>query len=196
MNKSESKYYNTAQKMDEALLTLLDTKSFDYITVKDICTVAGVNRSTFYLHYETIIDLLDETVEHISRKFYSYFENTEFDIQQINSMPLEELYLITPQYLMPWLQFTKDNKKLFSTFFKRSKTLRVIDSYEQIFKDVLSPILSRFNVKKENQPYIMLFYVEGIGGIVKEWIRNDCSREVSDIAEMIMSCIQKHEKER
>ena len=34
MNKNESKYFNTALKMDEALLTLLEKKDFDFITVK------------------------------------------------------------------------------------------------------------------------------------------------------------------
>ena len=53
MNKSESKYYNTALLMDEALLLLLEKKDYDYITIKEICEKAGVNRSTFYLHYET-----------------------------------------------------------------------------------------------------------------------------------------------
>ena len=32
-----------------------------YITVKEICEKAGVNRSTFYLHYENTTDLLQET---------------------------------------------------------------------------------------------------------------------------------------
>ena len=58
MNKNESKYFNTAQKMDEALITLLEKKELAYITVSEICKEAGVNRSTFYLHYETIQDLL------------------------------------------------------------------------------------------------------------------------------------------
>lgn len=48
--------------MDEAFLTLLDKKDFAYITVKEICEAAGVNRSTFYLHYETVSDLLTESV--------------------------------------------------------------------------------------------------------------------------------------
>ncbi len=194
MNKSESKYYNTAAKMNEALLTLLNKKEFDYITVKDICHTAGVNRSTFYLHYETILDLLDETMEYISEKFYSYFKNIDFDTSKINTLPLEDLYLISPEYLTPWLQFTKDNKKLFLTFIKRRKTLRVVDSYEKIFKDVLAPILSRFQVQKEHQQYMMLFYIEGISGIVKEWIRNDCVLEIQEVAKIIMSCIIKYEK--
>ena len=54
MNKNESKYFNTALLMDEALLILLETKEFEFITVKEICLKAGVNRSTFYLHYQNV----------------------------------------------------------------------------------------------------------------------------------------------
>ena len=54
MNKSESKYFATAARMDEAFLELIEKKDFAYITVKEICEKAGVNRSTFYLHYETV----------------------------------------------------------------------------------------------------------------------------------------------
>ena len=61
MNKNESKYFNTAIKMDEALISLLEKKEFEYITIKEICIEAGVNRSTFYLHYENTSDLLKET---------------------------------------------------------------------------------------------------------------------------------------
>lgn len=69
MNKSESKYYNTALLMDEALLLLLEKKEYEFITVKEICEKAGVNRSTFYLHYETIDDLLYEAIEMINKRF-------------------------------------------------------------------------------------------------------------------------------
>ena len=41
MNKSESRYFATAARMDEAFLTLLAKKDFEYITVKEICEVAG-----------------------------------------------------------------------------------------------------------------------------------------------------------
>ena len=32
------------------------------ITIKEICKKNGVNRSTFYIHYESIDDLLEETL--------------------------------------------------------------------------------------------------------------------------------------
>lgn len=72
MNKSESKYFNTALLMDEALIRLLEVKDYEYITVKEICEKAGVNRSTFYLHYETVNDLLSECLENIKKRFFGF----------------------------------------------------------------------------------------------------------------------------
>ena len=73
MNKNESKYFNTAKKMDEALITLLEKKDFEYITIKEICYIAGVNRSTFYLHYSNTFDLLQETTSYILDKHLAYY---------------------------------------------------------------------------------------------------------------------------
>lgn len=63
MNRSQSKYFNTARRMDNALVSLLAEKDLQFVTVKEICDRAGVSRSTFYLHYGTIGDLLDECLD-------------------------------------------------------------------------------------------------------------------------------------
>ncbi len=190
MNKSESKYFNTATKMDEAFLKLLSEKEFEFITVKEICKEAGVNRSTFYLHYETVGDLLDETLDFINAKFDGYFTNAKLDVDNIPSLPLNELFLITPQYVTPWLRFIQDNKRLFQTFLVRHKTLKISLSYENIFKRVISPILTRFQVKQEDHAYLFAFYVEGIVGIVKKWIQEGCTRSVEDVTTILISCIK------
>lgn len=193
MNKSESKYFNTAVKMDEAFLKLLSEKEFEFITVKEICKEAGVNRSTFYLHYETVNDLLEETMDYIGAKFHSYFQDANMDAEKIRSLPLNELYLITPEYVTPWLRFIKDNKRLFQTFLSRHETLKIAAFYQSIFEGVISPILTRFSVEKEDHEYTFLFYVEGIIGIVKKWIREGCTRPIEEITGIIRSCIQRYE---
>ena len=71
MKKNESKYFNTVRLMNQALLLLLEKKEFEFITIKEICQKAGVNRSTFYLHYENIMDLFDETVCFLNDDFVS-----------------------------------------------------------------------------------------------------------------------------
>ena len=109
MNKNESKYFNTAILFDEALLHLLEKKEVEYITISEICTKAGVNRSTFYLHYESMNDLIEETLEYINKKFNDYFnENQEEFINKIKILSLEELNLINEKYLTPYLNFIKE----------------------------------------------------------------------------------------
>ena len=99
MNKNESKYFNTAILFDETLIYLLEKKDIEYITVKEICNKAGVNRSTFYLHYESISDLIEETMNYINKKFVDYFnENSKDFIEKIKYSPLEELKLVERKY--------------------------------------------------------------------------------------------------
>lgn len=74
MNRFESKYFNTALLMNKALLVLLEKKDFELITIKDICEKAGVNRSTFYLHYQNTLELLQECLENIINDFFAKFQ--------------------------------------------------------------------------------------------------------------------------
>mgnify|MGYP000002034727 FL=1 len=106
MNRSESRYFATAARMDEAFLTLLAKKDFEYITVKEICEVAEVNRSTFYLHYETMSDLLSESVSRMNEQFLACMEKDSdaFSVK-LRNCPRNEIYIITPDYLTPYLSY-------------------------------------------------------------------------------------------
>ena len=112
-NKSESKYFNTALRMDEALLRLLEKKDFEFITVKELCAAAKVNRSTFYLHYENTYDLLVESIEILNRRFLDSFSNLPNHVfaETIAGMPEDKLYFITDEYLLPYLAFVKRHLK-------------------------------------------------------------------------------------
>ncbi len=102
--------------MDRAFLSLIEKKGFTYITVKEICQTAGVNRSTFYLHYENLGDLLTESAQLV---FDEFVDNMPHDpipfLENLDNRPLEELYLITPEYLTPYLTYIKEHRRVFKT---------------------------------------------------------------------------------
>lgn len=187
LNKSESKYFNTALKMDKAFLDLLAEKDFEYITVKEICQRAGVNRSTFYLHYETVADLLDESVENTFEDFNGYFRSKDAEsfISNIKECPAEELMLITPQYLLPYLSYIRDNKRLFQTLVRHSSALGMDKRYQKMFECIFEPILKRFNIPAERRHYMMAFYINGIVALTMEWLKNNCAEPVEKIADII-----------
>lgn len=199
MNKSESKYFNTALRMNEALIALLEKKDLEYITVKEICHQAGVNRSTFYLHYETIADLVNETLEMINQRFLSYFpQQEETVLGNMDSRAREDLVLVTREYLLPYLRFIRDNKKVYWAAFRNPSSMQAHTRYGELKQHILGPILERFEIPATHRPYYIAYYMEGIIAIVKEWLRQDCADEVEMIAGIIESCVRprdgNHEK--
>ena len=155
LNKSESKYYNTACLMDEALILLLERKEYSFITVKEICEKAGVNRSTFYLHYETMDDLLSECLRYLGSKIVQKYENKVMDRKTIQSAPLEDLLLITPEYLLPYLEFLRENKVVFKIAYSQPNVLKEQYVVNHLHKQIFEPILDRFSVPKGEQKYMM-----------------------------------------
>lgn len=190
MNKSESKYFNTAIKMDLALISLLKKKPFEYITVSEICKSAGVNRSTFYLHYETIADLLDETTKYLLNDFLSYFPNDDRKIaHNIMDCKLEELVFVCDKYLNPYLSYIKENKEIFYTALSHIKTFGFEEAYARLFNNIFNPILNRFDYPLEYRKYVMMYYLNGINGIVNEWLKCDCKTDINEISKIIIVCI-------
>ena len=193
MNKNESKYFNTAILFDEALIYLLEKKDVEYITIKEICTKAGVNRSTFYLHYESISDLIEETMNYINKKFVDYFnENSKDFIEKIKYSPLEELKLVERRYLNPYLNFIRDNKKIFKASFHNPIGMSAFDKFNHLKQYILIPILERFNVPEKERNYLITFYINGIMAIIKEWINKDCKESIDDVENIIIKCVREY----
>lgn len=196
MNKSESKYFATAARMDEAFLTLLEKKDFAYITVKEICEAAGVNRSTFYLHYETMADLLSESVSHMNEQFLTYMKkDSQTFVTKLRDCPLDELYLITPEYLTPYLGYIEQHKRLFRTARENAAVLGMDKSYDRMFHHVFTPILDRYGIPQQDRRYIMAFYIQGLMAIISEWLRNDCADSIAYVVDMIQRCVKRRREE-
>lgn len=193
MNKSESKYYNTACLMDEALLQLLEKKDFDYITVKEICVKAGVNRSTFYLHYENMNELLQESLTYLFSRFKEKYDKMPIDNSNLSTCPLEDLYLITPKYIKPYLEFIKENKKIFLTAIVKPTVFSISTQYDAVYKAIFNPILSRFGVPEKERRYIMSFYISGMHSVIIQWVKGGCKDEIDFIAEFLIKYTLKYE---
>lgn len=53
----------TVRDFQNALLTLLETNSFDHLTVDQICNEALLHRSSFYRYFNDKYDLLEQTMD-------------------------------------------------------------------------------------------------------------------------------------
>ena len=190
MNKSESKYFNTAVRMDKALLELLETKEFAYITVKEICQKANVNRSTFYLHYDNTMDLLMESVQYMNEHFLSYFpKQREAITHKLKSSDKSDLIFLKEEYLYPYLKYVYDNKRLFSIAMDNASTLQLDKTYQSMFKHIFYPIMERFNISDDEKKYVLAFHINGIIAIIREWLKEDCKTSMEKISDIIIKYV-------
>lgn len=190
MNRSESKYFHTAVKMDLALIALLKEKPFAYITIRELCEAAGVNRSTFYLHYETINDLLEETARYLLDDFLSYFvaDTTSISLR-FGESRLEDLVFICDKYLLPYLAYIQDHASIFRTVLTHGTFFGFEDVYRRMFESIFNPILDRFQYPEADRKYVMMYYLNGLNAIVLEWLKDNCRRSPQEISAVIITCI-------
>lgn len=190
MNKAESKYFNTAVRFDKALLTLLEKKPFEYITIRELCQEAGVNRSTFYLHYENTHDLLEETIQYVINDFLTAFpDDTKNLVHQFKTCGLEELHFINEKYLSPYLSYIREHRHIFQTMISQPVLFQGEAIYQRTFHNLFNPILERFQYPEGDRHYVMMFYLNGITAIITEWLRNDCNKSVGEISRIITTCV-------
>ena len=185
MNKHESKYFNTAKLMNEALTVLLEKKEYEFITIKEICALAGVNRSTFYLHYETIDGLLKETLENCLKSFYESFD--EIYINKENK--LNDKFFLTDEYFNGYLDFIRKNKKLFYLICQKPEIFDSFNIYDKMYKDIFVPAMNKYNVDKKIQEYIAFYYTSGIMSIIKMWLYKGCLLSNEELIDIINYCI-------
>lgn len=190
MGKSEVKYQNTAIKMDKAMLKLLETKNFLDISVSEICREAGVNRSTFYDHYLNTYDLLKETQKKIMSDFHNHFIEESIQFPDFTKESNKDFIFISPKYLIPYLEYIKEHKRLFKTYLSNLSTFNVDEAYGDLFEYVLKPIFNKMGVTNDLiMNYMSRFFLSGITAIVSEWINRNCQDDMLFIVEIIVACI-------
>ena len=191
MNKNENKYFNTAKKMNDALIKLLETKDYEYITIKEICRIASVNRSTFYLHYENMNDLLEETIGSLNSSFNSNFKSKENENTIISKDSLEDLLLINDENLIPYLNFIKENKNIYKVLKNHPELFNANKTYEEMFRKIFVPIMKRFGLDEKWHKYLMDFYISGLTSIILDWVYDDCKIPVQEVSDFIKGLIVK-----
>lgn len=185
MKKNDGKYFYTARLMDQALVELLEKKDIEFITVTEIAKKAGVNRSTFYLHYDNVYELLEETVENLNKDFVSSFDLRT--TPEINSK--DNAFLITEEYLIPYLEFCKKNRRILRLVRQKPWLFKKNKTYGKMYNEIFYPAISQFVVKESDRVYKLEYFTCGVTAIVHKWLERECAEEIEEIVKIIKDCV-------
>ena len=174
----------TKKQLAEALKTAMLHKSFSKISVKDIVEVCGINRKTFYYHFQDIYALLkwvfDEEAIQVVRHF-DLLENYEEAIRFGMDYVRENDYIISCTHDSIGRE---EMKRFFYMDFIEIVT-SVIEEGEKKVGVVLDPEFKRYTAK---------FYTEALASMLIDWAKNgtdqDYERTVLYLTNIVSSAVE------
>ena len=127
----------------------------------------------------------------IGDRFYESFQNRDAILAEGAA---GESFFITPDYLIPYLEFVKENKKIFSLIHKKPELFRSRKVFDRMYAELFSPILDKYGLAANEKPYVFEFYSRGTLAVVMKWLENDCRDEIDFVMKLIIRMVGYDEK--
>ena len=178
MNQKKNKQYlETDKRIQEALLMLLKEKKTP--TVAQICRLCNINRTTFYLHYVDIVELMEVLKKDINKEFTqsTYDYDGEVTLMSYSS------YLLFAKHV-------KKNIDFFRFFFKVSTSFPLKDGFEEMWEPILVPYFKEKGIDDERIMQLrFVAFQAGFTHTLGKWVENDCDLDCEDVAKILCECI-------
>lgn len=167
----------TKRAISASLKKLLCEKKLNKITVQDIADDCGINRQTFYYHFQDIYDLVEWTC----------IEDTEKVLKE------NRTYATWQEGFLAVFYLAKEDKTFIENIY-RSVSLELLEQYlyrlvYPLLKNVVDEKAKNYTVRDENKKYIADFYKYAFVGVLLEWIRNDMRESPESITDRVSKIV-------
>lgn len=162
MKMTDLKSENTKKSLAKSLKELMKKKKFTKITINDIVELSGVNRNTFYYHFEDINALLKWMFEQETFDFLKTFDITTDFEKALNFI----------------IDYVEDNKYILNC----AANSLGREQMKQFFSDDLVDVVKMFIDRSEKElnlkvnddfkKYLCNFYTEAIAGNLLAYFKN------------------------
>jgi AcrR family transcriptional regulator len=181
-NKADRRVRKTKKLLREAFIELLLKKDIKNISVKELASLADVNRGTFYLHYQDIYDLYKQIEDDMYEKLRSIFE------KHLNENRREGLQPIMSEAF----EFLAKNTELCIVVLRSEDSAflsRIIDLGKPKTRGEWLSFLG--NVEPELYEYYYSFITAGCIDLIRRWIAGGMKESPIKMANLAGRMIKK-----
>ena len=170
MKKTDVRVVKTQKVLLDALYELIKTKKLSCISITELCSKAGINRNTFYYHYNNIYELLSENKNQL--------------IKQINDI-FNKYKTPSPDMLTEILYAIKDRPQFINILYSPNCDL---DYFEEICDLASQKTAEYYNSKGFTSPKDLMichYSNAGTNSIFRDWIKGGMKEDPEEITELI-----------
>lgn len=151
---------STKKALASALKQMMEIKPMDKITIKDLVEICGVNRQTFYYHFEDVYDLLEWIFEEDANA----------------NLPQEVVYDNWKQDVVMWFKYLSDNSVFALNVYNsnsRLYMLRYIKGRLKICIRSFAEIVGQGkNIDRQDFDFVVEMYSTMVVGVISQWMDN------------------------
>ena len=168
----------TKMVLRDSLMELMKSKSILSVSIKDICGLADISRSTFYAHYKDQYDLLAQ----IEEETLAYFED------MLNKYRDKHSKKEITQMLEEMLTYIANNGNSIQVLLSENGDLGFQKKMFQHFTNhsQIKKYISQKQEDDETQNLYSVFLIHGAIGLVQHWLKTGRSIPVPKLAKMML----------
>lgn len=148
----------TKQAIADVFKEIMEKKSFDKITISDITDKCGLNRQTFYYHFQDKYELLN------------WILYTDVIVPFTEELSIDNW----SDKLLNMLNTLKENYKFYVNAFNTSHG----DEFKKYFLDAVTDVICKIidrltegqHIDTDDRQFIAVFFAYGITGTVSRWV--------------------------
>lgn len=158
----------TKQAIRSSCIKLLNEKPYHQVTVKDIVEDCGINRNSFYYHYQDLPSLVEEIFKDEADRIIQEYPRIE---------SIEEGLKFA-------VAFALQNKKAV-LHIHRSANREMYEHYlwkicAHVAETYINTAFSEYRISEEDRFLIISFHKCECFGIIIEWLNNDMKSDIAD----------------
>lgn len=167
----------TKRLLHEGLLRIIERKPLDKINVSELCNEAGINRATFYRHYNVPRDVLVDMQSQFAESIQSSLDMTAL----INS---------PYQYVEQLCTYLYEHRELVKIFIRNNSEEDIICLFDEFFFTLLgeNKTLTKGVVLDNNEIKLVSSYMAGGGYfMLRRWLLEGIDKSPKEIAKLVLS---------
>lgn len=166
--------------IEGSLIKLLNSKTINQITVKEICEICNINRGTFYNHYVDIYDLMNQIENELMNEL-------EYNLHKYS---LEQLNNNTLPLFQDILEFINQRYDVVIILFKQNEDGLFIEKLINLFKTRALYNWGAYAYhNNKNYNYFIEYAIYGCLGIIKKWLKDGRKKSPNEIALLLENIV-------
>lgn len=173
--RNNARYRANETRMEAAALELMRAR--DKVNVRTVCERAGVNRSTFYVHFRDVPDMLAKMEATLHGELMESYGG-------LGTEPLSE------ESFVPLLEHVREHAYFYGVALERRVDFPIEEGYECLMEAVVRPRCERAGIDdSEEMARMLVFFQAGFTMVLRRWVSRGCRDDVRSVARTLAACV-------